>query len=108
MRKATNDTLQELYNLLVVSTASGLALLPTIRPSQETYMKVISGGAGLGVGVKEFRVIFVFESPKALTTFLDSGWSGSGRQTPRPKREVRRCYVGGGRCRSGYLRLPDH
>ena len=40
-------------------------------------MKMISAGAGLGVGVKDYRVIFVFENDKALTQFLDSGWSGS-------------------------------
>ena len=42
-------------------------------------MKMISGGAGLGMGVKDFRVIFVFESDrKRSTQFLESGWSGSG------------------------------
>ena len=42
-------------------------------------MKMISAGAGLGVGVKDFRVIFVFGTEKALNTFLNSGWSGSGQ-----------------------------
>lgn len=42
-------------------------------------MKMISGGAGLGVGVKDFRVIFVFETDKAFNQFLSSGWSGSGQ-----------------------------
>ena len=40
---------------------------------------MISGGAGLGMGVKDFRVIFVFESDKAFNQFLESGWSGSGQ-----------------------------
>jgi len=42
-------------------------------------MKMISAGAGLGIGVKDYRVIFVFENDKALAYFLDSGWSGSGQ-----------------------------
>lgn len=42
-------------------------------------MKMISAGAGLGVGVKDFRVIFVFLSDKAFNQFLDSGWSGSAQ-----------------------------
>jgi len=42
-------------------------------------MKMISAGAGLGVGVKDFRVIFVFESDKAYKQFLDSGCSGSAQ-----------------------------
>ena len=40
---------------------------------------MISAGAGLGVGVKDYRVIFVFENDKALSQFLDSGWSGSAQ-----------------------------
>jgi lipid-binding SYLF domain-containing protein len=66
-------------NLLVVSTASGAGVAVNSKTKQETYMKMISGGAGLGVGVKDFRIIFVFESPKALATFLNSGWSGSAQ-----------------------------
>ena len=42
-------------------------------------MKMISAGAGLGVGVKNYRVIFVFENNDALNHFLDSGWSGSAQ-----------------------------
>ena len=37
------------------------------------------GGAGLGVGVKDYRVVFAFENTQALSRFLDSGWSGSGQ-----------------------------
>jgi lipid-binding SYLF domain-containing protein len=33
----------------------------------------------LGIGVEEYRVIFVFENHKALSQFLDSGWSGSAQ-----------------------------
>ena len=42
-------------------------------------MKMGSVGAGLGVGVKGYRVVFVFENDKALAQFLDSGWSGSAQ-----------------------------
>jgi lipid-binding SYLF domain-containing protein len=39
-------------------------------------MKMTSVGAGLGVGVKDYNVVFVFETEPALTKFLESGWSG--------------------------------
>ena len=42
-------------------------------------MKMISAGAGLGLGVKDYRVVFVFKSHDALSQFLDSGWSGSAQ-----------------------------
>ena len=103
IRQATQQTLQDLYklqpsaqgaiqkaagyavfknfgtNLLVVSTASGKGIATNNQTKQDTFMKMISGGAGLGVGVKDFRVIFVFETDKAFSQFLESGWSGSGQ-----------------------------
>jgi len=42
-------------------------------------MKMISAGVGPGLGVKDYRVIFVFENDKVLADFLDSGWSGSAQ-----------------------------
>ena len=103
IRDGTAQTLQELYkaqpssqaaiqnaagyavfknfgtHILVVSTASGKGVAVNNKTKQETFMKMISAGAGLGMGVKDFRVIFVFGTEKALNTFLSSGWSGSGQ-----------------------------
>jgi len=42
-------------------------------------MKMLSAGAGLGVGVKDYRVVFVFETPQAFSQFLNSGWDASGQ-----------------------------
>lgn len=65
-------------NLLVVSTASGAGCAIN-KSNQKTYMKMVSAGAGLGVGVKDFRVIFVFTTADAFNNFLTSGWSGSAQ-----------------------------
>ena len=66
-------------NLLLVSTARGAGIAVKSASKQETFMKMISAGAGFGVGVKDYRVIFVFENEKALANFIDSGWSGSAQ-----------------------------
>lgn len=66
-------------NLLLLSTARGAGIAVNSQTKQETFMKMISAGAGLGVGVKDYRVVFVFENDKALAQFLDSGWSGSAQ-----------------------------
>jgi len=103
VRTAATQTLQDLYklqpgaqaaiqkaagyavfknfgtNILVVSTGSGAGVAINNKTKQETFMKMISGGAGLGVGVKDFRAIFVFGTDDALNNFLNSGWSGSGQ-----------------------------
>ena len=103
IRKAVDQTLQDLYklqpaargaiqsaagyavfknfgtNVLVVSTASGSGIAVDNGTKQETFMKMVSAGAGLGMGVKDFRIIFVFGTAKAFNNFLNSGWSGSGQ-----------------------------
>jgi lipid-binding SYLF domain-containing protein len=66
-------------NVLLLSTARGAGIAVNSKTKQETFMKMISAGAGLGLGVKDYRVIFVFESEKAFKEFLDSGWSGSAQ-----------------------------
>ena len=47
-------------NLLLLSTARGAGVAVNSKTKQETFMKMISAGAGLGLGVKDYRVIFVF------------------------------------------------
>jgi lipid-binding SYLF domain-containing protein len=63
-------------NLLLVSTARGAGVAVNSKTNQDTFMKMISAGAGLGVGVKDYRVVFVFGTEQALAKFLDSGWAG--------------------------------
>jgi lipid-binding SYLF domain-containing protein len=66
-------------NVLLLSTARGAGMAVNSQSKQETFMKMVSAGAGFGVGVKNYRVIFMFENNQALARFLDSGWSGSAQ-----------------------------
>ena len=63
-------------NLLLLSTARGAGIAVNSQSAQETFMKMISAGAGLGIGVKGYRVVFVFQTDKAFSQFLDSGGPG--------------------------------
>jgi lipid-binding SYLF domain-containing protein len=72
-------------NLLLLSTARGAGIAVNSQSKQETFMKMISAGAGLGLGVKDYRVVFVFKTDKALAQFLDSGWSGSAQSDAAAK-----------------------
>jgi lipid-binding SYLF domain-containing protein len=66
-------------NLFLLSTARGAGVAVNSKTRQDTFMKMISAGAGFGVGIKDYRVVFAFETDEALTNFLNSGWSGSGQ-----------------------------
>jgi lipid-binding SYLF domain-containing protein len=63
--------------ILVLSTAHGSGLAVDSKTKQQTFMKMISAGGGLGIGVTKYKVIFAFENEGALNQFLNSGWSGS-------------------------------
>src|SRR5690606_39380067 len=41
---------------------------------KETFMKMFELQAGLGIGVKKFKVIFVFDNERAFNKFVNSGW----------------------------------
>ena len=61
-------------NLFVISTASGKGIVVDRATKKETFMKMVSGGVGLGLGAKDFRVVFVFENKAVMNNFINSGW----------------------------------
>ena len=66
-------------NVLLLSTARGSGMAVNAKSKQETFMKMVSAGAGLGLGAKDYRVVFVFENDESFKRFLDSGWSASAQ-----------------------------
>ena len=64
-------------HVLLVSSAHGKGIAVNSKTKHEIFMEMISAGAGLGMGVKDYRVIFVFETRKALEDFVNSGWEAS-------------------------------
>ena len=51
----------------------------------ETFMKMLEVQAGLGMGVKKFKVIFVFDTQKAFDDFVNSGWEFGGQTSAAAK-----------------------
>jgi len=48
---------------------------------KEIFMKTGDVQIGLGLGIKKFDVVFVFESEKAWTNFVNNGWDVGGQAT---------------------------
>jgi lipid-binding SYLF domain-containing protein len=61
-------------HLFLLSTARGKGVAVSNATKKETFMKMLSVGAGVGLGAKDFRVLFVFQTPQALDGFINSGW----------------------------------
>jgi lipid-binding SYLF domain-containing protein len=45
---------------------------------KKTYMKMGTGGIGLGLGGQKYRVIFLFETKEVFDKFIEKGWGGGG------------------------------
>ena len=71
--------------IFVAGGGGGSGLAVNNASGHETFMKMVEIQAGLGLGVKKFRQIFVFESAEALRAFIDSGWEFGGQATAAAK-----------------------
>ncbi len=65
-------------NVIFVSGGGGKGVAKNQITGEETYMRMGSVGVGLGLGVKDFRAIFVFHDQKAFNDFVEKGWDFSG------------------------------
>lgn len=105
VRKVADQTLQRLYKLqpsarqaiqkaagyatfsnfgmkiLVAGGGKGEGIAVNNSTKQETFMKMVEVQAGLGFGIKKFRVVWVFETPAAFDTFVNSGWELGAQST---------------------------
>jgi lipid-binding SYLF domain-containing protein len=109
VRKVARDTLDRLYKAQpsarkAVEGAAGYAVFSNFgmkiffagggsgsgiavdnRSKAETFMKMVEVQAGLGLGIKKFRVVFVFERSADLNEFINSGWEFGGQATAAAK-----------------------
>ncbi len=66
------------FKLLIAGTGNGRGLVYDNATGKETFMRMFQAGAGLGVGIKDFRAVFVFDDAKVMEDFIKSGWSFGG------------------------------
>ena len=68
-------------NVIFASFAGGhgVVVKSGMLSDTETFMKMGSAGIGLGLGVKDFRAVFVFHDKEKLEAFIEKGWDFSGQ-----------------------------
>jgi lipid-binding SYLF domain-containing protein len=71
--------------ILLAGGGKGQGIAVDNKTQKVTYMKMLEVQAGLGMGVKKFRTIFVFETKEALDRFVNSGWEFGGQATAAAK-----------------------
>lgn len=81
--------------LLFLSTGGGYGVVVDKSTGTNTYMKMAHVGAGLGMGVKDFRVVFIFRTKKVLNDFIEKGWEFGGQADAAAKSGEKGVAVGG-------------
>jgi len=71
--------------IFLFGSGSGKGLVIDKATKKETFMKMIEGQVGFGIGAKKFRQVWVFKSKKALNSFINSGWEFGGQTTAAAK-----------------------
>jgi lipid-binding SYLF domain-containing protein len=66
-------------NLLLLATANGYGVVVDNQARKETFMRMGSLGGGVGAGVKDVRVIFVFHDARVMKQFIEEGWQFGGQ-----------------------------
>ncbi|MCG6937014.1 MAG: hypothetical protein LJE83_02420 [Gammaproteobacteria bacterium] len=62
-------------NILLISIGGGYGVANNNDTLERTYMKMGEAGVGPGLGIKDFRAVFVFHSKTARDAFIEDGWS---------------------------------
>ncbi len=103
VREMTQDALATLYEVTpgtrrIIEHSAGYAVFSTFgvklffaggttgkgvvvnqRTQRQTFMKMVQVQGGLGFGVNQNRLIFVFTNEQALRNFINQGWEFGGQ-----------------------------
>jgi lipid-binding SYLF domain-containing protein len=64
-------------HLLLLATSRGNGVVISNGSAPPFFMKMRQIGAGPGIGVKDYRVIFVFKTAAAMNKFKSGGWDST-------------------------------
>jgi len=87
MPKAAGFAVFTNYGMTVLFLGGGVGKGVAVnnKTKQHTYMNMVSAQAGLGLGVKKYQVVFIFETEEALNSFIYKGWEFGGQITGAAK-----------------------
>jgi lipid-binding SYLF domain-containing protein len=65
-------------NIIFLAGGTGFGVVRDNRSGKDTFMNMAEAGLGLGLGAKDYRLVLVFHTDKALDQFLQYGWNIAG------------------------------
>ncbi len=81
-------------NIIFASFGGGYGVVSGNK-TKPVYMKMGELGIGLGLGVKDFRAIFIFHDQATMKRFVDSGWEFGAHADAAAKASDKGAAVGG-------------
>ncbi len=66
-------------NLFLLSSGSGYGVITDNKGKNPVYMKMRTLGAGIGLGVKDFRAVIIFRNQDDMDKFVEKGWEFAGQ-----------------------------
>lgn len=82
-------------NLIFASFGGGYGVAKNNKSGRHTYMKMGEVGVGLGLGVKDFRAVFVFHSNESMNNFVEKGWAFGAQADAAAKTNTQGAATGG-------------
>jgi lipid-binding SYLF domain-containing protein len=82
----------------IVSGGGGTGVAVNKTSGQRTYMRMGTGGIGLGIGAQRYSIVVLFENDTALSKFVAGGWDSSATAEAAAGREgvaVRSSFIDG-------------
>lgn len=73
--------------ILIAGGGTGSGVVIDKATNKRIYMNMAEVQAGLGLGIKSFQNIFVFQTNDAMNDFINSGWTFGGQVTAAAKYE---------------------
>jgi lipid-binding SYLF domain-containing protein len=71
--------------ILIAGGGTGTGVVINKSSKKPVYMNMAEVQAGLGLGIKSFQNIFIFQTEAALNDFVNSGWTFGGQVTAAAK-----------------------
>lgn len=65
--------------LLFIGGGTGKGMAVNNSNNHETFMDMVAGTVGFGLGAKTYNIVFIFETEKALEDFTSNGWQFGGQ-----------------------------
>lgn len=73
--------------ILIAGGGTGTGVVINKATKKATFMNMAEVQAGIGLGIKSFQNIFIFQTQAAMNDFINSGWTFGGQMTAAAKYE---------------------